>query len=181
MMLVQFKPSAAGDRPAEEMPSMIRDALPADAAWVAAIYNHYVETSIVTFATAPVSESDMAAEIAAADAEHPFLVCEREGKVRGYALATAWKSRCAYRRTVETSVYLEPENTGAGRGTLLYAALLDRLRDAGLRTALGGIALPNDASVRVHEKLGFTKVAHLEKVGDKFGKEIDVGYWQLIL
>ncbi len=160
---------------------MIRDATPADAQRVADIYNHYVAATIVTFATEAVGAEQMAADIAAADAEHPFLVCEREGSVQGYALATAWKSRCAYQYTVETSVYLDPECTGGGLGTELYAALLDRLRAAGLRTALGGIALPNEASVRLHEKLGFRKVAHLERVGDKLGQEIDVGYWQAIL
>lgn len=160
---------------------MIRSARTEDAPRLAEIYNHYVENTIVTFGTDRVSPEDMMADVLAADAEHPFLVCEHKGKVVGYALATAWKSRCAYQYTVETSVYLDPKETGAGRGTLLYTTLLARLREAGLRTALGGIALPNEASVRLHEKLGFVKVGHLKRVGDKFDQEIDVGYWQVIL
>ncbi|MCP4572854.1 MAG: N-acetyltransferase [bacterium] len=160
---------------------MIRPAASTDAARIAEIYNHYIETSHVTFATERVTAEQMAADIAAADAEHPFLVGERSGQVWGYALATGWKSRCAYRHTVETSIYLDPGMTGGGRGTMLYVLLLERLRDAGVRTALGGIALPNEASVKLHEKLGYAKVAHLERVGDKFGREIDVGYWQVIL
>ena len=90
------------------------------------------------------------------------------------------RARCAFANTVETTVYLDPERVGGGRGTRLYTSLLDRLRYAGLRTALGGIALPNPASIALHEKLGFRKVAHLERVGDKLEQEIDVGYWHLI-
>jgi phosphinothricin acetyltransferase len=160
---------------------MIRSAKPEDAPRLVEIYNHYVRETIVTFAAEPVRAEDMMADILDADAEHPFLVCEQKGRIIGYALAAAWKSRCAYRSTVETSVYLDPEETGAGRGTLLYKALLGRLRDAGLRTAIGGIALPNEASVALHEKLGFEKVGHFARVGDKLGREIDVGYWQIIL
>jgi len=103
------------------------------------------------------------------------------GEVAGYALASGWQARCAFANTVETTVYFDPDGAGGGRGTRLYSALLDRLRAAGLRTALGGIALPNPASVALHEKLGFRHVGTMERVGDKFGQEVDVGYWQLIL
>lgn len=159
-----------------------RDAAAADASRLAEIYNHYVTTTIVTFGSEPVTDEQMAADIAAADPRRPLLVWEdADGTVAGFAQASSWQARCAFANTVETTVYLDPERVGGGRGSRLYTALLDRLRSAGLRTALGGIALPNPASIALHEKLGFTKAAHLERVGDKLGQEIDVGYWQLIL
>ena len=160
----------------------VRDAVAEDAGRLAEIYNHYVVHTIVTFGSEPVTAAAMAADIEAADDRRPLLVWEDPGgAVAGFAMAGSWQARCAFANTVETTVYLDPERVGGGRGTRLYAALLDRLRAAGLRTALGGIALPNPASVALHEKLGFRKVAHLERVGDKLGREIDVGYWQLIL
>ena len=78
-------------------------------------------------------------------------------------------------------MYLHPEHLGHGWGSLLYAALLDDLRQLPIHTVIGGVALPNAASVRLHEKLGFRKVAHFSEVGLKFGRWIDVGYWQLLL
>jgi len=160
----------------------VRGAVAGDAARLAEIYNHYVTTTIVTFGSEPVTVEQMAADIAAADERRPLLAWEdADGTVAGFAMASSWQARCAFANTVETTVYLDPGLLGGGRGTRLYSALLDRLRDAGLRTVLGGIALPNPASIGLHEKLGFRKVAHLERVGDKLGQQIDVGYWQIIL
>lgn len=160
---------------------MIRPARPADAVAVAAIYNHFVEHSVVTFATEPEPVSALAADIEAAGASLPYLVWEDGGAVRGYALASGWKSRCAYRFAVETSVYLAPGAEGRGVGTRLYGELLDQVAAAGHHCALGGIALPNPASVALHEKLGFVQVGLLKEVGRKFDTWIDVGYWQLML
>ncbi|HET6588329.1 MAG TPA: GNAT family N-acetyltransferase, partial [Oleiagrimonas sp.] len=92
-----------------------------------------------------------------------------------------WKSRCAYRHSVETSIYLDPERTGQGIGRHLYVALLDAVRALGMHAVIGGVALPNAASVALHEHLGFHKVAHFEQVGYKQGRWIDVAYWQLVL
>lgn len=111
----------------------------------------------------------------------PWLVAEAEGVVAGYAYATKWRVRHAYRFSVESSVYLAPASAGQGIGTMLYRALLDRLRDGGFHLAIGGIALPNAASIALHEKLGFEKVAQFREVGFKFGRWTDVGYWQLSL
>ena len=100
----------------------------------------------------------------------------------GFAYAGRWHERSAYRHTVETSIYLDPARVGKGLGTRLYSALIDRLRARGdLHAAIGGIALPNKASVSLHERLGFEKTAHYREIGFKQGRWIDVGYWQRIL
>lgn len=158
----------------------VRAARPADADALAQIYNHYIRETVVTFEEAPLDAPTMAARLQETTAVSlPWLVAEAGGAVIGYAYASRWKGRCAYRYSVESTVYLDPARTGGGVGTRLYAALLDELRARSLHAVIGGIALPNPASVALHEKLGFCKVAHFEEVGFKFGRWIDVGYWQL--
>ena len=160
---------------------MIRPASARDAEQIARIYNHYIENTIITFEEQPVSATEMAERIARVSSAHPWLVIESEGDVAGYAYATRWRERASYRWSVESTVYFAPESCRHGLGTTLYSALLDRLRAAEFHCVLGGIALPNDASVGLHEKLGFRKVAELKEVGYKLGKWIDVGYWELML
>ncbi len=160
---------------------MIRAATTNDAAAIAAIYNHYIANSIITFEETPVSADEMAARIAEVTASLPWLVFESAGEVMGYAYASPWKSRCAYRFSVETTVYLAATATGRGIGTQLYTALLADLRGRSLHSVIGGVALPNAASVALHEKFGFEKVAHFKQVGWKFDRWIDVGYWELML
>ena len=117
-----------------------------------------------------------------ADATLPYLVIEdTQSAVIGYAYASKWKGRCAYRFSVETSIYLAESAAGKGFGAQLYPALIDRLRATDVHLVIAGIALPNEASIGLHEKLGFEKVAHFKEVGFKFEKWVDVGYWQLIL
>ena len=99
----------------------------------------------------------------------------------GYAYATAWRVRRGYRYSTEVTVYVDPGAGGRGIGSLLYTDLIAALQERGIHAAMGGIALPNDASVALHEKFGFKKVAHFEQVGVKFDRWIDVGYWQRIL
>ena len=99
----------------------------------------------------------------------------------GYAYASPWRERAAYRHAVETTIYLESRFAGQGMGKRLYVALLQELRKLGLHTAFGVIALPNPASVALHEKCGFRKVGHLAEPGWKFERWVDVGYWQLML
>jgi len=161
---------------------LIRSATATDAEAIAAIYNHYIRDSIVTFEETAVPAADMArrmAEVSAAGL--PWLVAERSGAIAGYARATPWRPRSAYRFSVESSIYLDPQHTGAGLGTHLYRELLAQLKSRSLHVAIGGVALPNAASVALHEKLGFRKVAHFGEVGFKFGRWIDVAYWQLAL
>ena len=160
---------------------MIRPASTADAAQIAAIYNHYIENTVITFEETPVDADEIAARMGDLSTGHPWFVDEIEGEVTGYAYAGEWSKRCAYRNSVETSIYLRHSATGRGTGTALYQHLLTELADRGIHTVVGGAALPNPASVALHEKLGFEKVAHFKEVGWKFGEWIDVGYWQKIL
>jgi L-amino acid N-acyltransferase YncA len=157
----------------------IRAATTADANEVARIYNHYVTQTIVTFEEEAVSSSEIARRIGEVQsASLPWLVAERAGGVVGYTYASKWHGRSAYRFSVETTVYLDPSLVGQGIGSKLYGEFLAALRDRGLHAAIGGIALPNEASVALHEKFGFEKVAHFKEVGFKFDRWIDVGYWQ---
>jgi phosphinothricin acetyltransferase len=158
----------------------IRPATLQDAARICAIYNHYVTTTTISFEEDAVGEQEMAQRIADVGAAGlPWLVLEVDGALAGYAYATTWRVRPAYRYSVESSVYLDPAFAGRGFGRLLYAALLDILRARALHLVIGGIALPNDASIGLHEAMGFRKVAHFSEVGKKFGRWLDVGYWEL--
>jgi len=111
----------------------------------------------------------------------PWIVLEREEILCGYACAVRWNNRAAYRHSVESTIYLAEDCAGQGLGTTLYTALMGQLNDNGAHAVLAGISLPNEASVALHEKLGFEKVAHLREVGHKFDRWVDVGYWQRVL
>ncbi|MES2151209.1 MAG: arsinothricin resistance N-acetyltransferase ArsN1 family B [Pseudomonadota bacterium] len=160
---------------------MIRPALPSDAPALCAIYNHYVDCTTITFEEIPVSTEEMAARIAEVGTRLAWLVFEHDGKVAGYAYATPWRARSAYRFSVESTVYVAPGLARRGIGAQLYSALIERLRALGIHAVIGGIAQPNEASVALHEKHGFEKVAHFRQVGQKFGRWVDVGYWELVL
>jgi L-amino acid N-acyltransferase YncA len=161
---------------------MIRPALPDDAAAIAAIYNHYILTTTISFEEDAVDAVEIARRMDAVQtASLPYLVAEDGGVVTGYAYATPWRVRRAYRSSVETSVYVQNGLHARGTGTTLYRAVLSRLAQDGYHLAIGGIAQPNPASVALHEKLGFEKVAHFREVGCKFGQWVDVAYWQLTL
>ena len=159
---------------------MIRDANTDDAPAIAAIYNHYVKRSVATFEERPVPDDVMAVRIAETAEVFPWLVHDHGG-VAGFAYAASWKTRSAYRNTVETTVYLDPAAIGRGIGTELYEALLAELRRRGLRTAVASIALPNDASIALHEKLGYRHIGTFHDIGWKFDRWVDVGHWQLML
>jgi len=160
----------------------VRSATPDDAAAIAAIYNPYVTSSTITFETEPVSAVEMAVRVSQAlTANLPWLVAVEGDVVAGYAHASKWKGRCAYRYAVESTVYLDAAQQGRGIGRALYTALIDELRARSLHTVIGGIALPNAASIALHERLGFENVARFKQVGFKQDRWIDVGYWQLIL
>ena len=160
---------------------LIRRVRPHDAADIVAIYNHHVLETVVTFEETPVDEATMRGRIADIEASHAWFVAELEGRVAGYAYASAWRARSAYRRSVETTVYVARDALGRGLGTALYGALLPELAQRGFHAAMGGIALPNPGSVALHERMGFAKVAHFREVGWKLGRWIDVGYWQRML
>jgi L-amino acid N-acyltransferase YncA len=164
-----------------EINTRIASAMDAEA--IARIYSHHIRTGVATFEESEVSTQEMAGRMAkVAELSLPWLVAESRGEVIGYAYAGKWRERSAYRFAAESSVYLDPLVAGKGIGTRLYRDLLQRLRaQQFLHTVIGGISQPNAASVALHERLGFTKVAHFKEVGFKFGRWIDVAYWQLQL
>lgn len=160
----------------------IREATPDDAAAICAIYNPYIEYTTISFEEKPVAVSDMAERIASSQAQGlPWLVAEASGDMLGYAYATRWRARPAYRHAVESSIYMRQATVGQGVGKLLYRELIRRLAMLGLHTVIGGVAQPNPASDGLHRALGFRQVAHFEQVGRKFGRWLDVAYWQLPL
>lgn len=160
---------------------MIRDFIPTDLEQITAIYKHYILHSHHTFETEEISESEMLSRISTIRNSYPFIVFEEEGIIKAYAYATRWKIRQAYEHTVETSIYVNPDYKGKGIGTKLYTHLIQVLKKSNLHSILAGISLPNDASIQLHEKLGFNKAGVLKDVGYKFGKWIDVAYWNLLL
>ena len=160
---------------------MIRSATLDDAARIAEIYNHYLLHSTITFEEQVVPVDEMRQRIAEVLEGLPWLVWVENGAIQGFAFGSKWKVRSAYRHSVESTIYLAEGATGKGMGSALYKALVSELRQRRLHTVIGGVALPNDASIALHEKLGFKKVAHFREVGWKFDKWIDVGYWQLML
>jgi phosphinothricin acetyltransferase len=138
--------------------------------------------TVITFEEEAVPVEEMAQRIQEVlAAGRPWFVWEENGRVLGYAYASGWKSRCAYRYAVESSIYLDKDATGRGLGTRLYVALIDALRAKKIHSIIGGIALPNPASIALSEKLGFQKIGQFKEVGWKFNQWIDVGYWELIL
>ena len=152
-----------------------------DAAAICAIYNPYVLETVITFEQAPVSTAEMGARIDHYTTQYPWLVAELEGAVVAYAYATRWRTRAAYDQTLESTIYVDTAYTGRGIAKTLYLELLRELRAAKIHAVVGCIALPNDASVAIHEKCGFVKVAHFPQVGRKFERWVDVGFWQATL
>jgi len=160
---------------------MIRPATSAHAAQICDTYNHYVLRTTITFEEQPVSTEDMKRRMDEVQRALPWLVWEEEGKIRGFCYADKWKVRFAYRYSVESMLYLQPEFVSKGFGSRLHTALLASLRERGMHSTVAGIAVPNQASVALHEKFAFQKIAHFKEIAWKFGRWIDVGYWQLCL
>jgi L-amino acid N-acyltransferase YncA len=160
----------------------IRAADPArDAAACAAIYAPHVEGSAVSFEERAPDAAEMAARVERYGTGHAWLVAERDGEVVGYAYATAFNQRPAYRWSTSVSAYVADGAHGQGVGRALYEALFDRLRERGFRMACAGITLPNEASVGLHASLGFELVGVNREIGWKHGAWRDVGWYQLEL
>jgi L-amino acid N-acyltransferase YncA len=163
-------------------PATIRDADPArDAAACAAIYAPHVESGPTSFEERAPGAPEMATRIERLSATHPWLVAEGGGEVLGYAYACRYMERPAYRWAASVSVYVADGQRGRGLGTDLYQALFERLRAQRFQIACAGITLPNEASVALHERLGFAAVGTSPRVGWKLGAWRDVGWWQLEL
>jgi phosphinothricin acetyltransferase len=161
---------------------IIRDLKPEDIPRITEIYNYYVQHTIVTFDEEPLSVQSMTQKAENIQKRYPYLVVEDDvGTVVGYGYGSQFRPKPAYRFTVETTIYFDHACTGKGYGTRLYSELLMQLRERGYRIALGVLSLPNPASVRLHEKLGFIQAGHLKHVGRKFDQWIDTGYWHLDL
>ena len=160
---------------------MIRQVHLHDAVQIVEIYNYYILNEVATFEETAITAEEMNRRIEDVITNFPWLVYESENQILGYAYATKWKGRSAYRHSVEVSVYLKHGESGKGIGSQLYATLFEQLKKMNMHAIMGGVSLPNEASVALHEKFGFKKVAHFKEVGFKFGKWVDVGYWQLIV
>lgn len=163
-------------------PATIRTADPdRDAAACVAIYTPFVATGATSFEQEPPGSAEFAARIAATLETYPWLVAERGGDVVGYAYACPHRSRPAYRWAVEVSVYVGEGQRRSGCGRALYGELVERLREQGFQVACAGITLPNEASVALHESMGFVPVGVYRRIGWKYGAWRDVGWWQLEL
>jgi phosphinothricin acetyltransferase len=161
---------------------MLRHADPdRDGGACAAIYAPYVDGRATSFEQSPPTPGDFAERIGRISASYPWLVAERDGNVAGFAYATSHRERAAYRWTAETSVYVDAAHQGQGLGRELYGALLGLLRRQRVYVACAGITLPNEASVALHESLGFTPVGTYRRIGFKAGAWRDVGWWQRML
>ncbi len=165
----------------------IRPARSEDVAEIAAIYAPHVLDGIVSFETEVPDADAMRARMAAFEGLYPWIVAtqadddQESGVVLGYAYATRFRERPAYRYVVETSIYMDSGAQRRGAGRLLYEALINTLRAQGFVSAIGAIALPNDASIALHEAVGFRRAGVYREVGYKRGQWIDVGVWQCML
>lgn len=162
---------------------MIRNVFAKDMHSIAEIYNHYICETAITFETETVSPNIMNDRIEKIQSDDlPWLIAaDNKGKVIGYAYASKWRERFAYRFSVEITVYISPESLGIGFGAKLYTALFIELKRRSTHSVIAGITLPNQASVALHEKFGLKKVAHFKEVGFKFNQWQDVGYWQAVI
>jgi len=159
----------------------IRKATFADAAQIAEIYNYYIKTSHATFELETIDAAEMQNRIGETfQKNYPFFVCVENAEIIGYAYGRYFRPRRAYMHSIEVSVYIKNGAEGKGVGTRLYEKLFADILQKDFHAIIAGISLPNDASIKLHEKFGFEKVAHFREVGFKFGRWIDVGYWELL-
>jgi len=167
---------------AERVRTRLRLVQPDDAAQIAAIYAPFCLETAISFETAVPDEATVRERIRTVGERYPWLVAVSEtGDVIGYAYAGKHRERAAYRWSVDFTVYLAPAAKGRGIGTELYRALFKICRYLGYYRAFAGITLPNEASVRLHEKIGFQPIGIYRRVGFKLGKWYDVGWWSLDL
>ncbi|MEY2923652.1 MAG: hypothetical protein RLZZ337_192 [Bacteroidota bacterium] len=156
----------------------VREVTMDDVIDITSIYNYYVKETTITFDLNPITEPEMEARIQKIQANYPFLVITEDDEVVGFAYANQWKDKAAYQFCAETSIYLNPKAVSKGLGLRLYNALLSALPLYDIASAIGCITIPNNESIALHEKLGFKKVGEFERVGFKFEKWINVGYWE---
>ncbi len=160
------------------MHPIIRLAQESDAQQIQKIYVPFVEQTIVSFEVVPPTVAEMSKRIVNTLAQFPWLVCSSDTCVLGYAYASTHRTRAAYQWAVDVSVYVHPSARRGGIGSALYTVLFDILHRQGYFVAYAGIALPNQASVGLHESMGFVPIGVYRKVGYKLGAWHDVGWWQ---
>jgi L-amino acid N-acyltransferase YncA len=156
----------------------IRRATIDDANAIGEIYNWYIINTIITFETGIVTVETMRNRIGEKLTTYDWLIAEVDDKIIGYAYYGSFRPRAAYKHTVESTIYLSKDAQGKGFGRLLYARLIESVKERGFREVIGIIALPNPESIRLHEKMGFAEIGILKNIGHKFDNYIDVGIWQ---
>jgi phosphinothricin acetyltransferase len=159
----------------------IRLAQPPDAKAILAIYAPYIENTSFTFETEVPTVEEFAQRISNYLQNWPWLVCEVDGKIAGYAYGARYRERTAYQWCTESSVYVHDDYLKMGIATALYKTLFEILKKQGFRNVYAVINLPNDRSVAFHESLGFVHFADYEQVGYKLGKWKTVGWWRLVI
>ena len=160
---------------------MIRNVIPADAAAITAIYNHYVTHTAISFETTPLTVEEMRERLMAISRKYPYLVYETRTQVIGYCYAHEWKERAAYAKTLETTIYLDPRHKTKGIGRQLMEKLIALCREAGYHALVACITASNRESRDFHTKLGFHEVSFFKEVGYKLGEWHDVTDYELLL
>lgn len=160
---------------------MIRQIEEKDVEVITDIYNNYIVDTVVTFEVDPITKTEMSRRVADISSCYPYFVYEENGEVAGYCYAHPWKVREAYKNTLETTVYVSPKYIRKGIGNLLMRKLIDVCKGDGYKVLIACITEENKPSIFLHEALGFKKVSHFEKVGMKFGRELDVVDYELKL
>lgn len=160
---------------------MIRKANPEDSARIAEIYNYYIENTTVTFETEKVSPKEMRLRMEEISSENPYLVFEEEGRVVGYVYSHKWKSKAAYSRSCETTLYLDPAVKRRGIGSELLKALISECKSMGFHVLIACITGENEESMNFHRKFGFKEASFFHEVGRKFGRWLDVRDFELLI
>ncbi|MBL9032384.1 MAG: N-acetyltransferase [Phycisphaerae bacterium] len=159
----------------------IRPTIERDMEAMTALTNTFIVSTAVHFAFEPLEPGEMARMWLDGRDRYPWLTAEIDGRFAGYAKAGPWRTRAAYQWTAEAGIYVEESSRGRGVGKALYAEIIDDLRRRGFHSVIGGVTLPNEASVRLHESLGFEFVGRFREAGHKLGHWHDVGFWQRML
>ncbi|WP_445955144.1 GNAT family N-acetyltransferase [Yeosuana sp.] len=158
---------------------MIRNVQISDAQQILDIYNYYVVNTVITFDIEAVSLKSFTEKIKIISLDYPFIVYEEHNEILGYAYGSRFRPKPAYNHTVESTIYIKQGQHGKQIGTELYKELLQLLKQDNFHMVLGVLTLPNEASVKLHEKFGFKQVAYLKEAGFKFENWQDVGFYQL--